>query len=203
MRRAEGVNDVGRNLVRAVSHPPGGDHRTGEAGEWSLSTPSCARAETFARAEVLLKTALIISSAERKAIETAEIIGGRLGLGFEIRPNMHENDRSATGNLPQTEFAAVADEFFANPHVSVRGWERAIDAQARIVREVEAVLARDQLGDILFVGHGGVGTLLFCHYVKVPISRQFDQPGSGGNFFTLNRESREIIHPWCPMEAAA
>ncbi len=103
--------------------------------EWSLSMLGRALAETFARAEVLLKTALIVSSPERKAIETAEIIGVYLGLGFEIRPNMHENDRSATGYLPQTEFAAVADEFFAEPHGSVRGWERAIDAQARIVRE--------------------------------------------------------------------
>jgi broad specificity phosphatase PhoE len=134
--------------------------------EWSLSTVGRVRAETLARAEVLLKTSLFISSAERKAIETAEIIGVRLGLGFEIRPNMHENDRSATGYLPQTEFAAIADAFFAEPHASVRGWERAIDAQARIVREVEAVLARDQPGDILYrpiyeltpVHNPGVGT---------------------------------------------
>ena len=63
------------------------------------------------------------------------------------------------------------------------------------MREVEAVLARDQPGDILFVGHGGVGTLLYCHYSKVPISRQFDQPGSGGNFFTLNREFAKSFIP--------
>jgi broad specificity phosphatase PhoE len=190
------------SFVRYLTHPDVIIEREKPVPEWSLSTPGRARAETFVGAEVLLKTALIISSAARKAIETAEIIGSGLGLGFEIGPNMHENDRSATGYLPRTEFAAVADEFFANQHVSVRGWERAIDAQARIVREVQAVLARDQLGDLLFVGHGGVGALLFCHYSKVPISRQFDQLGSGGNFFTLNRESREIIHPWRPMEAA-
>lgn len=55
---------------------------------------------------------------------------------------MHENDRSATGFLPPSEFESVADEFFAKPEVRVRGWEPAIDAQARIRSEVDAVLAR-------------------------------------------------------------
>ena len=85
------------SFVRYLTHPDVIIEPEKPVPEWSLSTAGRARAETFARAEVLLKTALIISSAERKAIETAEIIGGRLGLGFEIRPNMHENDRSATG----------------------------------------------------------------------------------------------------------
>ena len=38
---------------------------------------------------------------------------------------MHENDRSPTGYLPQTEFAAVADAFFAEPHASVLHTENA------------------------------------------------------------------------------
>ena len=54
---------------------------------------------------------------------------------------MHENDRSATGFLEPSEFERVADEFFARPTVSIGGWERAIDAQKRIVGEVEAVWA--------------------------------------------------------------
>jgi hypothetical protein len=49
---------------------------------------------------------------------------------------MHENDRSATGFLPPDEFETVANRLFAEPLVSIRGWERAIDAQLRIVREV-------------------------------------------------------------------
>jgi broad specificity phosphatase PhoE len=67
---------------------------------------------------------------------------------------MHENDRSATGFLPPDEFETVANRFFAHPLVSIQGWERAIDAQLRIVREVEHVLARNRAGDVLFVGHG-------------------------------------------------
>jgi len=68
----------------------------------------------------------IVSSGERKAIETAEILAKHLRLAVEVRERMHENDRSATGFLSPPEFEAVADRFFADPHVSIRGWERAV-----------------------------------------------------------------------------
>ena len=112
---------------------------------------------------------------------------------------MHENDRSATGFLPPPEFEATADEFFARPHESVRGWERAIDAQARIVREAQAVLAAAPAGDVLLVGHGGVGTLLFCHFAGVEIARRHDQRGCGC-VFAVGRETRRIVHAWRPIE---
>jgi broad specificity phosphatase PhoE len=191
------------SLVRYLTHPEVAIDPAKPVPEWSLSPVGRARAALAARSAWLWETATIVSSAERKAIETAEIVGAYLGLGFEIRPEMHENDRSATGFLPQAEFAATADQFFAQPEISVRGWERAIDAQARIVREVETVLAKAPPGDILLVGHGGVGTLLFCHYSKAAISRKFDQPGGGGSCFAFRRGTREIVHPWRGIEEMA
>ena len=116
---------------------------------------------------------------------------------------MHENDRSATGFLPPGEFEAVAKEFFARPSVRVRGWESAAEAQARIVREVETVLEGNLAGDMLVVGHGAVGTLLFCHYANLAISRVHDQPPGGGHFFTFPKEPRRVLHPWRSMEQLA
>ena len=113
---------------------------------------------------------------------------------------MHENDRSTTGFLAPDEFETVADQFFAHPLASIRGWERAIDAQLRIVREVERVPARNQSGDVLFVGHGAVGTLLFCHYSGFAIDRAYDQPAGGGHYFTLVKDRRRVLHPWRRME---
>jgi broad specificity phosphatase PhoE len=94
----------------------------------------------------------------------------------------------------------VANQFFAEPHASIQGWERAIDAQLRIVREVEHVLARNQSGDILFVGHGAVGTLLFCHYSQFAIDRAHDQPAGGGHYFAFVKDGRRVLHPWRPIE---
>lgn len=188
------------SLVRYLTHPQVNIDPAIPVPSWGLSEIGRARTEAVAPTRQLSRTTQIISSSERKAIETAEIIAARLNVLVEVREAMHENDRSATGFLVPDEFQAVADEFFAKPQTSVRGWERAIDAQSRIVREVEHVLSREQPGDILFVGHGGVGTLLYCHYSGVAIDRAYDQPAGGGCFFAFTREQRRVQHSWRRLE---
>jgi broad specificity phosphatase PhoE len=171
--------------------------------DWGLTELGAQRVQHLAASGALAGTTRVVSSAERKAIETAEPIAAALGISVEIREAMHENDRSATGFLPPPEFEAVANAFFARPAVSIRGWERAIDAQARIVREVQAVLAGQTAGDTLFVGHGGVGTLLLCHYLKIAITRVRDQPAGGGNVFQYAIDDGVVMHGWRPMEQTA
>jgi len=146
---------------------------------WGLSPTGRARARAFAAQAGLAGFRRIVASSEQKAIETAAILADALGLAVEVRERMEENDRSATGYLPEAEFQAMADAFFARPHDSVRGWERAIDAQARIVAAIQTALAGDER-PVIFVGHGGVGTLLLCHLAGYPISRIHDQPPVGG-----------------------
>jgi broad specificity phosphatase PhoE len=187
-------------LVRYLTHPQVEVDPTIAVPLWGLSRVGRGRLQSLIKTGWLGGTTQVISSAERKAVETAQTIAAALGADFEIRETMHENDRSATGFLPSPEFEVVADAFFAYPDQSIRGWERAVDAQARIVREVEAVLTGQQEGDILFVGHGAVGTLLFCHYAGLPIARAHDQPNGGGNYFTMTKANRKPLHAWRPME---
>jgi broad specificity phosphatase PhoE len=189
-------------LVRYLTHPQVQVDPTVPVPSWGLSAIGHSRVSALVAAGWLRGTERVIASAERKARETAEPIARALGLRVEVREAMHENDRSATGFLPPAEFEAVADEFFAHPRRSIRGWERAIDAQERIVREVEAALNRNKEGPALLVGHGAVGTLLYCHYANVEINRVYDQPPGGGYFFTLNKSSREVLHSWRRMEDA-
>ena len=190
------------SCVRYLTHPQVEIDATVAVPAWSLSTLGRHRVNALAAAGWLSGTSQIIASAERKAVETAEILAAVLGLSVEVREAMHENDRSATGFLPPAEFEVVADAFFANPTTSVRGWERAVDAQARIVREMETILERSAHGDLLVVGHGAVGTLLLCHYGNFPVSRAHDQPAGGGNYFTVRKRDRHLLHRWRPMEVA-
>jgi len=183
------------SIVRYLTYPQVQIDPDVPVPQWGLSPVGCARTEAVAHAGWLARTTQVISSGERKAIETAEIIAGPLGIMIDIREAMHENDRSATGFLKPAEFEAVADQFFAQPHLSVRGWERAVDAQARIVREAEAVLARKRHGDVLFVGHGAVG-----HIAGHPIDRVHDQPAGGGHVFAFTRDARHVLHGWRKME---
>ncbi|MGV1759134.1 histidine phosphatase family protein [Rhizobium sp. A22-96] len=169
--------------------------------QWGLSEIGAARARLAATHPWAQTLGLIVSSGERKAIETAEILAAASGATVEIVEATHENDRSATGFLAPPEFEKAADWFFAHPHESFKGWERAIDAQTRIVSNVEAVLSRhDPKMPIAFVGHGGVGTLLKCHLEGKPIARQGDQPPGGGNLFCFDLAKRAVSCDWTPME---
>jgi broad specificity phosphatase PhoE len=188
-------------LVRYLTHPQVEVDPATPVPLWGLNEVGRARAEAAANASWLADTTQVVSSGERKAIETAEIFAARLKVGVEIREAMHENDRSATGFLMPDEFEAVADRFFAQPLNSVRGWERAIDAQERIVREAEEVVARSTPGDVLFVGHGAVGTLLLCHYSSSGIDRAYDQPAGGGHGFAMVKQGRRVLHAWRRFEA--
>ena len=170
--------------IRYLSHPQVKIDPAKDVPLWSLNDVGLARVNALAKSRALTGTRYVISSAETKAKETAAPLAKSLGLKMILRPKMHENDRSATGFLPPDTFEAVADQFFANPDQSVRGWETARAAQARIVAEVEDCLRVYPQGDVLFVGHGAVGTLLYCHLCDLAISRGYDQgPGGGGCYF--------------------
>lgn len=187
-------------VVRYLTHPQVTLDPSTPVPSWSLSELGRTRAEALAKSGKLSRTLLLVSSAERKAIQTANIIAAKLSLDVKVRSAMHENDRSSTGFLPPHEFEQIADQFFAKPLISVRGWERAIDAQHRIVREVEYVLNHHSSGDVTLIGHGAVGTLLFCHYARVAIDRSYDQPAGGGHCFSFAKDDRRILHHWRRFE---
>ena len=139
----------------------------------------------------------IYCSTEQKAIDGATILAEQLSLPFHEVEALGENDRSATGFLPPDEFERVADQFFAAPDASVRGWERAVDAQARIVRAVEQIALEDKTGGtIAIVSHGAVGTLLYCHLAGEPIARRWDQPPNGGGNYYRFTLSPRAAHFW-------
>lgn len=189
--------------VRYLTHPEVQVDPAVPIPDWSLSAVGRARVAALIATEYLNGTVLVISSAETKALETASPIADALGVAMIRRPAMHENDRSATGFLPGPVFEAVADTFFAHPDDSVRGWETARSAQARIRHEVQSALATAPTGDILFVGHGAVGTLLFCDLAGLAIDRLHDQPAGGGCLFAFNRESGGVLHRWRRIEDLA
>ena len=190
-------------IIRYLTHPQVLLEPLKDVRAWSLNEVGSNRvASLAANLGSLSRTRRIISSAETKALETATPLSLALRVPLEVRPRMHENDRSSTGFLPPQEFEAAADKFFAQPATSMCGWETAEDAQRRIVAEVEACLAGPQDGDILFVGHGGVGTLLFCALSGIGIDRRFDQgPGGGGCWFAFDSQLRRPQSGWQPMEA--
>ncbi len=169
--------------------------------DWGLSPLGRARAEVLARQPWVKALSRVVASEERKARETAAILAGTAGVAVEVRPSLHENDRSATGYLAPHEFEATADAFFAHPDRSVRGWETARAAQARILRAVGEVLDRHPMDrPLALVGHGAVGTLLWLALSGRPISREADQPAGGGHLFAFRLDDRRPLSGWVRFE---
>ncbi|MCA1286749.1 histidine phosphatase family protein [Salipiger bermudensis] len=167
--------------------------------DWRLSRKGRARHANFA--ERCAGVTSIYCSNERKAREGAELMAGLLELDVQVIDALHENDRSATGYLPSEAFERMADAFFARPEESVEGWERAVDAQARVLTALRRLVARDDRpGNIAVIGHGGVGALLRAHLLKEPIARSHDQPAGGGNVLRVALPDWRLLEGWVPME---
>lgn len=168
---------------------------------WPLSELGKKRMRSCLRQPWVREIRSIYCSTEQKAIDAATILSEHLGVPFVEVPELGENDRSATGFLPPDEFERVADEFFATPTVSVRGWERAVDAQGRVVKAIERIAEKTE-GMIAIVAHGAVGTLLYCHLAGEAIARRWDQPRiGGGNYFRFTLSPRAAHSWWQPIDA--
>ena len=145
---------------------------------WGLSELGRSRARALCGAPFLRGASSVWSSREAKARETARVITPP-GVPLFEREDLGENDRSSTGFVVLERFEELVDAFFARPRESVEGWATAGDEQRRIVSAVAAVLAdeRSGEGDVVIVAHGGVGALLLADLLRLPITRDLDQPG--------------------------
>jgi broad specificity phosphatase PhoE len=190
------------SIIHFITHPEVMIDPAVPIPDWSLSPVGIRRMRLAVERPWLTGVQSVFSSAERKAMDAAGLLAEKLGLRLVVVEDLGENNRSATGYLPKAEFEAVADEFFARPEESVRGWERAADAQRRIVDAVEHVISMAVTeGDIAIVSHGGVGALLLCHLKGVPISRSEDQPGGGGgNVYSFSGSDRRLLSGWRRIE---
>lgn len=180
--------------VYVVSHPEVVVDPEVPVPDWGLSATGRRRLASLLAQPWAAGLTRVVSSTERKAVETAQALVASLGLPLVLDDQFGENDRSATGFVPPVRFEALADEFFARPGHSVAGWETARDAQRRIGAAVGRAVD-GAAGDVAVVTHGGVGTLLLCRLLGVPIDRRYDQPGQG-SWYAFDPVTHQVDHGW-------
>lgn len=183
---------------------------------WSLSERGRERMRALLAQPWLASVGRVASSSEQKALDGAEILVSALKVPHDVVPELGEYDRSSTGLLSPAEFWPLVDEFFEKPTQSIRGWEPAARAQARVLTAVRQVAARvmadldAQRPDVVFVAHGAVGALLLAKLSGAAISRDFDQPrapagspagAGGGNYFSFTLPGLQLEGGWRPIDA--
>ncbi|AUH33292.1 histidine phosphatase family protein [Paracoccus tegillarcae] len=190
-------------VLRYLSHPQVAIDPNMPVPDWPLSDQGRARIAALADAPWLAATSAVVSSAEVKARETAAMIAAILGLPPRSDPALNEIDRSSTGYVPHDRHEALADAFFADPQDSAEGWERASDVQRRGMTAIRRHVADHGDGDLLIIGHGGIGTMCWCALSGDDPRRRPDQPAGGGAVWAASLPDLAPIHAWQPMERVA
>jgi broad specificity phosphatase PhoE len=187
--------------IYLITHPEVTIDRMIPMTEWDLSAIGRQRLEVLVTQPWMTAIDAIFASTERKARTTAEGIATVRNLPVICLADLAEKDRSSTGFLEPNAYRQLRDAFFAHPTESIQGWERAVDAQARILRAIEHTIARTSPGtNVAVVSHGGVGTLLLNHVQQTGI-RKDDLPPGQGYYFVFTKDTCRLIQYWKPIDS--
>jgi broad specificity phosphatase PhoE len=162
------------------------------AREWTLSEEGKSRAHHLTGRLKPYQPEVIISSAEPKAIQTAEIIAHTLGLPSRVVENIHEHDRSQTPFLPPEEFERKVQAFFDQPDRLVFGNETANQSHQRFREAMQALLKNDRDQTLIVVSHGTVISLFVSRLTGMPSFSLWKELGQL-SYVVLDAESKALV----------
>ena len=129
------------------------------ANQWHLSEAGRARCGLLADQLAIYAPAILVSSPEPKALETAQLVAQRMHTRVQVVDGLHEHDRSNTAWLGPEQFDGAVAAFFQHPEVLVLGRETARQAAERFARSVATVTSWSTEQNIVVVTHGTVLSL--------------------------------------------
>jgi broad specificity phosphatase PhoE len=170
-----------------------------DPARWPLSPHGQARCEALAAALLPHRPAVIVSSEETKAVQTAQLVAGRLGLAATAAPDLHEHDRSNVPMMDTRDFLSTMALVFKRPDQIVLGRESANQACDRFERAVRAVLAQNP--DPAIISHGTVIALLVARHNRIdpyPLWRAMGLPSYvilDADTFALREQVSSLLDP--------
>jgi broad specificity phosphatase PhoE len=132
------------------------------AETWPLSDLGRQQAQKLAELPFWQVVHVICTSAEPKAIQTAQIIATQRDLPIEPSFDLREWRRPGV-LVGKDEYQAIVRQAFANPAASVNGWEPAGEAQTRIMVAIERLLMLHEGQTLAVISHSLVLTLYLAH----------------------------------------
>jgi len=184
-------------VVYFITHPDVVVDPAVPAPEWRLSPRGRTRMTSFCDLPFVRSITGVYASNERKAMDGGEILAARNGLTVQVRPALHENDRSATGCHLRNSARRRMRSSLARTKAFGAGKGRRTPRRGSSPAQQASHATKRPAGTSASSSHGGVATLLLCHLLRQPISRTLEQPGTtGGNYFVSDRASLALIHDW-------
>jgi broad specificity phosphatase PhoE len=148
--------------------------------EWPLSQEGRSRVGGLIPAVRQLAPRSIVSSTERKAVETACLIAAELDLCVAHDGRLCENDRTDLPVLSREDMQALLARFFSHPSEIAMGRESADDALRRFGEGIEAAINACTQGNVAVVAHGTVISLFVAAHNDVDAMafwRELGMPG--------------------------
>jgi broad specificity phosphatase PhoE len=128
---------------------------------WALDTNATKEIQDLVSANDYDRVDKIISSAERKAVETAKILSKSVGKPFEIIKDINEVKRGGFVD----DYDETVKLFFANPKKSIVEWETASSALKRTQMAITHILEKEDSHCVAVVGQGLIFSLLRAHWL--------------------------------------
>lgn len=165
--------------------------------QWALGEKGIALCAPLAEALRRHEPAVMVSSDETKAADTAKRVAEVLNVAWHTAPGLHEHDRSNVPQMRSGDFISMMELLFRKPGELVLGEETAEKARTRFENAVREALATNPEGNVAVVSHGTVIALLMARgdaRSGFQIWRQMGLPSlavlDAGTFDVLERVDR-------------
>ena len=137
------------------------------AHHWSLTEEGRARCAALAQRIQPYQPAVILSSEEPKAVQTAQAVAEILKLPTELETGLHEQLRETEPYRTQAEFEARIRKLLENLSQLVFGEETGDAACQRFQVAIDVILSRHPNQNVAAVTHGTVMTLFLARVAQV------------------------------------
>lgn len=158
--------------------------------EWRMSDEGRRRCRALASALRMHELDLLVSSEERKAVETAQDVAKRLRIETRPAPDLDEHRRPFIET--PAEFERLMGRFFSEPDARVFGQESAHEALARFSAGIDAVVAAEAGRNVGIVSHGAVIALYAAPMLEIGWGALWQRLASP-SFVVLDLEERRVV----------
>lgn len=134
--------------------------------KWILSDEGIKYVEQVAATGIFDDVNVIISSSQKKVIQTAYFLANRLDKDIITNPSLDEIDKGSLLIEDPEEYQKQVVNIFDKPDESIAGWESANQALKRFQLGIDRIEKEHSHKKILIVTHGIVLTLYFASILK-------------------------------------